>query len=184
MAEDGRAPFGGASLVLLGLPGAGKSTVGPLVAAALGRRYVDLDAEIARRAGRSIAAIFAVEGEAAFRAMERAVTAELLTPGAVPLVLSPGGGWVEDPANRAWLGAGAVAVYLRVSPEVALRRMGEAVADRPLLAGADPAQALSRILARRESFYLQSPHTVSVDSMTPDAVASSIVALARGHPRD
>ena len=184
MADAAGAPDGGAHLVLLGLPGAGKSTVGPLVAQALGRRYVDLDAEIERRAGRSVAAIFAADGEAAFRAQERAVTAELLTAGSDPLVLSPGGGWVEDPANRALLGVRAFAVYLRVSPAVALQRMGGAVADRPLLAGADPAAALSRILARREPFYLQSQHTVSVDSMPPDAVASSIVALARGHPRD
>lgn len=184
MAESVGAPFGGAHLVLLGLPGAGKSTVGPLVAAALGRPFVDLDAEIVRRAGRPVPAIFAADGEAAFRALERAVTAELLTPGTEPVVLSPGGGWVEDPANRATLGRGVVAVYLRVTPAVALQRMGGTVADRPLLAGGDPVSALSRILARREAYYLQSQHTVSVDSMTPDAVASSIVALARGHPRD
>jgi len=165
-------------LVLLGLPGAGKSTVGPLVARALGRPFVDLDVEIERREGRSIAAIFGADGEGAFRALERAATADLLAPGRPLLVFAPGGGWVEDPRHLALLGTAATAVYLRVSPAVALSRMGAAVETRPLLAGADPEAKLLQVLARREALYVQAQHTVSVDSMTPGEVASSIVALA------
>ena len=165
-------------LVLLGLPGAGKSTVGPLVAKGLGRPFVDLDSEIERREGRSIARIFVESGETAFRVMERALSDELLAPGAAAIVCAPGGGWIEDPANRARLGGVADAVYLRVSTPVALSRMASGVAARPLLAGADPAKKLEEILSRREPLYLQSRHTVSVDSMSPGQVASSIVALA------
>ncbi len=167
-------------LVLLGLPGAGKSTVGPLAAALLERPFVDLDAAIEAIRGQEVGTIFADEGEAAFRDMERRLSARLLDPAAEPIVLSPGGGWVEDAANRALLGKVADAVYLRVSPAVAVKRMGASISSRPLLAGADPALSLSRLLARREAFYLLSRHTVSVDSLTPDEVATSIVALARG----
>lgn len=176
--------FLGATLVLLGLPGAGKSTVGPLVAEALGRRFVDLDAEIERRAGCSIAELFARDGEQAFRALERSITAELVGPGLAPIVLSPGGGWVEAPEHRAMLGPSVVAVYLRVSPGVAVERMGSSVRGRPLLATGNPVTSVEQLLARRESFYLQSRHTVSVDSMSPEQVASSIVALARGEIAD
>ncbi len=183
MAESPRA-LGARHLVLLGLPGAGKSTIGPLVARALGRRFVDLDVAIEQREGRPVRELFARAGEAAFRTAERALTAELLAAGRPPLVLAPGGGWIEDPANRGWLGGAACAVYLRVSVTVALTRMGTATEDRPLLAGADPAEKLAELLARREPFYLQAEYTLSSDSMSPDAAASSIVALASASRRD
>jgi shikimate kinase len=170
--------------VLLGLPGAGKSTVGPLIADALGRPFVDLDGEIEHREGRSVAELFATRGEAAFRAAERALTAQLLAAGAAPVVLSPGGGWIEDPANRAQLGASACAVYLRVSEATAITRMGAELALRPLLAGADPASKLAELLARREPFYLQAEYTLSNDSLSPAQAASSIVALASGETGD
>lgn len=183
LAERPRA-LGARHLVLLGLPGAGKSTVGPLVARLLGREFVDLDAAIELREGRAVREIFAGAGEAVFRASERALTAELLALGRSPLVLAPGGGWIEDSANRGWLGEAAAAVYLRVSAAVALARMGEATDARPLLAGADPGEKLAELLARRESLYLQAEYTLSTDSMTPEAAASSIVALASASRRD
>ncbi len=169
---------GARHLVLLGPPGAGKSTVGRRVAKALKRRFVDLDVAIEQREGRSVAEIFAGAGEPAFRALERTLTAELLAPGTPPIVLAPGGGWIEDPANRTLLAASAEGVYLKVSPEVAVARMGARVAARPLLAGADPAARVTDLLARREQFYLQANHTVSVDSLGLEEVAAYIVALA------
>jgi shikimate kinase len=183
LAEPVRA-LGARHLVLLGLPGAGKSTIGPLVARALGREFVDLDAAIEVREGRAVREIFASAGEAAFRAAERALTADLLAEGRPPLVLAPGGGWIEDPANRARLGEAAAAVYLRVSVPVALARMGSAVGHRPLLAGADPAAKLDELLARRGPFYVQAEYTLSSDMMSPEAAASSIVALASASRRD
>lgn len=170
--------------MLLGLPGAGKSTVGPLVADAIGRPFVDLDAEIEARDGRTIARIFAESGEPFFRDLERRLTVEFTAADAPPAVIAPGGGWVESAANRALFGGVAAAVYLRVSPEVALARMGAAVEARPLLAGPEPARKLADLLARREPLYLQSNHTVSVDSLSPAEVASSIVALASDLGRD
>ncbi len=176
-------------MVLVGLPGAGKSTVGPLVAARLGPswRFVDLDTEIERRAGHSVAQIFAAEGEAAFRRLEREETVHVVNErrqarhrgdGAVAgLVLAPGGGWMLDPANLDVLGADVQTVYLRVSAESALHRMSAAAASRPLLATPDPLTALQRLLAARETVYLQANHTVAVELMSPESVADSIVAL-------
>lgn len=183
LAEPARA-LGARHLVLLGLPGAGKSTIGPLVARALGREFVDLDAAIESREGRPVREIFATAGEAAFRRAERDLTATLLAPGRSPVVLAPGGGWIEDASNRAWLGEGAAAVYLRVSVPVALARMGAAVEARPLLAGADPAAKLDELLRRRGPFYLQAEYTLSSDTMSPESAASSIVALASASRRD
>lgn len=163
-------------VILVGLPGAGKSTVGPLVARALRRGFLDFDVEIARREGRSIAQLFADEGEARFRALERALTIELQR--APPMVLAPGGGWVTTADSLELLSPPGTVVYLAVSPAVALERMGEGVCSRPLLARSDPGTALSTLLALRKDSYLQANHTVSTDSLTPLEIADCIVALA------
>ena len=167
--------------MLLGLPGAGKSTVGPLVAARLGWRFVDLDDVISAEAGFSITEIFAREGEPGFRAREARATGAIA---AEALVLAPGGGWIEDPSNMRALGVGTLSVYLRVSVMVALSRMGESAGTRPLIAGARSADQLRELLRRREALYLQANHTVNVDSMTPVAVGDSIVALASHRSAD
>ena len=179
-------------IVLVGLPGAGKSTVGPLVAERLGYRFIDLDRAIAVRAGRSVESIFAEEGEEGFRARERAETRSLAAAAKAPheaaeglgLVLAPGGGWIEDHANREALGVQVLTVYLRVSVSVAMARLAHSGEVRPLLGGPDPAFRLEELRHRREGLYLQSDHTISVDSMTPGEVALSIVGIAMGSTRD
>lgn len=178
-------------LVLLGLPGAGKSTVGPLVAERLGGAFIDLDAEIVADAGMSVGEIFEREGEVGFREREARATAALAagtsrgagtrtggSGGAPPVVVAPGGGWVEDPTNLALLGPRALSVYLRVAVDTALARMGASAGSRPLIAGAGTAERLQELFRRREHLYLQSNHTLDVDSMTPAEVCDSIVALA------
>jgi shikimate kinase len=163
-------------IVLVGLPGAGKSTVGPLVAHQLGWAFVDLDHEIERTAGRSVSEIFASEGEEGFRRRERGATLAMAEwPG---LVLSPGGGWLLDPSNLRALGDGTEVVHLRVSPAVAAARLGPRAALRPLLAGPDTVQRLQELWEARESIYLQANHTLSVDLLSPEDAASYIVALA------
>jgi shikimate kinase len=197
-------------VVLVGLPGAGKSTVGPLVAARLGWPFVDLDTAIEREAGMRIREIFAREGEVGFRRREHAATLALAAegvgagergtggagaaggtdpgskaPGPEGVVLAPGGGWMLDPANRAALGGQLVTVYLRVAPEVAARRLAASgSADRPLLAGGDAVRGLTELLARREPTYLQANHTLRADSLAPEEVATLIVALASPNRAD
>ncbi len=165
-----------ARIVLVGLPGAGKSTVGRLVAERLGWDFVDLDAEIERRIGRAIAALFAEVGESGFRDLESAATTAMAARQRV--VIATGGGWVERRSNSDAVRAGAMTVFLRVSPAVAMARLGADGGGRPLLATPKPEKALGELLARREPMYLQAQHTVSVDSLSPAELASSIVALA------
>lgn len=167
----------------MGLPGAGKSSVGARAQALLTARgeawdFVDLDTEIERRAGRTVPEIFARQGEAAFRKLERAVSLELIER--ERLILAPGGGWVELTELADQFRARSLFVFLDVSVDVAAARIEAAGGGRPLLAGANSREKLRELAARRTSLYLQSDHTLSVDSLTVDQAASYIVALASG----
>lgn len=140
--------------------------------------FEDSDVAIERRAGRTIPEIFARQGEAAFRKLERAVTAEWLER--PRLIAAMGGGWVElgDLVER--FRAASVFVYLLVSPEVAAARIEASGGGRPLLAGGETEKKVSELLARREALYVQSHHTLRVDLLPGAEVASYIVALATG----
>lgn len=165
-------------VILVGLPGAGKSTVGPLVAQALGRTFLDLDVELERRVGSSVPEQFARDGEAVFREREAAVSRELV--GAAPLVLAPGGGWLANSAAAAPLRPVGRIIYLRTAPSAALARLGEAVAHRPLLAAAaDPLAALETLLMRRAEVYESADHVLDTDGRSPAEVADCVVALVR-----
>jgi 5-deoxy-5-amino-3-dehydroquinate synthase len=141
----------GRHVVLVGMMGSGKSTVGPLVAARSGRRFVDLDTELEARSGRAIRLIFAEEGEAAFRQRETDLLGELLEADE-PVVLATGGGAVLAERNRQLLGDAATVVWLAAEPEVLAARVGRDP-SRPLLAGGDPLPALRRLCEEREAAY-------------------------------
>lgn len=164
------------NLILVGIPGSGKSTVGRAVADALGRNFLDFDAEIARRAGISVAEIFAARGEGSFRALERALTDEVRETG--NFVLAPGGGWVANPGCIEALRPPGIIIYLAVEPARALKRMAADVNARPLLRRPDPLGELERLLAERKEAYLLADHTVRADFKREDEVVADIVALA------
>jgi shikimate kinase len=168
-----------ARVVLVGMMGAGKTEVGAALAARLGWQHLDLDREIAREAGRSVAEIFAGEGEAGFRAREARCTRGLATRREV--VLSPGGGWAVQPGLLEALGEGTLSVWLQVSPEEALRRVAPAAGERPLLAGPDPLGTLRRLLAERAPHYARATLHLSTDGRSPGAVAEDIHTWFR-HP--
>lgn len=170
------------AVLLVGLSGAGKSSVGPLVAARLGWDFVDLDTEIESAAGQTVSEIFASEGEAGFRHREREATERVSFRKSV--VIATGGGWVQDPSNWASLGKGILSVYLRVSASTALARIGGERFTRPLLSVPQPEKVLQKLLEARERGYMQANHTVSVDIMSPDEVSDYIVALASGTEGD
>lgn len=175
---DGPPGAVGRHVILVGLPGAGKTTVGKRLARRLGWPFLDLDAELVRRDGRPIARQFAEDGEPAFRAREAALSAEIAerTPDAGAMVISPGGGWLENAAASAPLRRVGVLVYLRVPPAVALARIGpEGRARRPLLAGDDPLAALEALFARRRAGYETADHVVDVSALAPPQAAVAVI---------
>jgi shikimate kinase len=167
-------------IILAGFMGTGKTEVGRLLARTLGRPFVDTDALVESSAGRSVAAIFASEGEAAFRAREREAIARACN--LAEAVVAVGGGALLDLESRRRLFAAGPVICLRATPEEILRRVGEA-RDRPLLNGegtASEAERLARIeslLAARAPAYALSTHTVDTDGLTPDEVARRVRAL-------
>lgn len=157
-------------VVLVGFMAAGKSTVGPLLARGLGAGFVDLDAEVERRAGRSVAEIFRTGGEARFRELEAEATRNL-DPGP-GVVVAAGGGWMARPELRdRW--PGAVRVWLRVGAAEVLRRV-ERIGERPLLDRGDPAAGVRRLLAAREPDYRRAEIHVGTDGRTPEEVAREV----------
>lgn len=164
-------------VVLVGFMCSGKSTVGPALAARLGWEHLDLDREIERVQGRSVARIFAEGGEARFREMEAEATAALA--GRSGLVLSPGGGWITNPALLERLGPGTLSVWLQVAPETVVARSAAAPGERPLLRGPDPLAAARRLLAEREPLYRRAGLAVSTDGRDPADVVSHILGEIR-----
>ena len=158
--------------VIVGPPGSGKSTVGPLVAAALGVGFRDTDADIVEMAGKPISDIFVDDGEDHFRVLEsKALAAALATHDGV---LALGGGIVMAPANRALL-AGHNVVYLSVGLSDAVKRVGLDT-GRPLLS-VNPRATLRFLLDQRRPLYEEvATHTVDTDGRTPEDVAAAVVA--------
>jgi shikimate kinase len=152
------------TLALAGMMGSGKSTVAAILGRLLGRRVVSLDREIERAAGKPIPAIFAEDGEPAFRALERAAVASLPAGAVADL----GGGAFCDPASAARLLATGRVVFLDVSAREAARRIG-AGEGRPLAA------SWEALLARRLPLYRRAHLTVTVDGLSPEAVARRVL---------
>jgi shikimate kinase len=153
---------------LVGMPGSGKSTVGPVLAERLGVPFVELDAEIERADGRTVREIFERDGEARFRELEAAA----LTDAAArdPSVVSCGGGVVLEPANRVTLRATGVVVFLAVPLEVLAARVAPAE-DRPLIRHEGD---LERLLAERDPLYREFAAHVVDGAGAPEEVAEAI----------
>jgi shikimate kinase len=163
-------------VVLVGLSGSGKTTVGRLAARALRSPFADLDALIAERAGKSIARIFTEEGEAAFRRLETLVGAAVLA--GPPSVIATGGGYLQDARRRREALAAGLVIYLETQPEEAAARLGPA-GDRPLLVGRDTATALLQQLDERAAGYLEAHERVKTAGLSAAEVADRVVELAR-----
>lgn len=165
-------------LLLVGLPGSGKTTVGKLAAERLGAQFVDPDSIIVRKMQMPVARIFGMMGEPTFREMEhQAVDAALSGP---PAVIAPGAGWAIQPGQLDDALSRAYVVYLKVMIGTAAKRVGEGD-SRPLLAGSDPVEALRNLLKEREPFYLRAEAELKCDIKSAEQVADDLVALARAN---
>ena len=173
-------------LVLVGMMGAGKSTVGRLVSRRLDRRFVDVDEEVERSTGTTVAVLFAERGERAFRALEEQALGRCLETD-VDTVVSAGGGAVLSEMNRARLSAATV-VWLRARPETLAARVGDA-STRPLLAGAAAAVEgtaadldgrMAELQAERAPLYeAVADVVIDVDDLSAEAVAERVVQGCR-----
>jgi shikimate kinase len=163
-------------IALVGLSGSGKSTVSRWLALRLGWRVCDTDALVEQMAGRTIPAIFADEGESAFRDREtNALVAAFRDP---PVVVATGGGIVVRDVNRALLKKKALVVWLDAPTDVLIARLRSHDEERPLLAGNDPAARLEALRAQRALLYRDVAHlTLDTAHMTPQEVVGRIIAV-------
>jgi shikimate kinase len=159
------------NLALVGFMGCGKSTVGQQVARELGFEFVDTDRLVVDRAGLPIAEIFASEGEAAFRKLEREIIAELGVR--KDLVIATGGGAIVDPENFASLKAHALVICLWAGAGTIHQRTRHQN-HRPLLQQPDPLGAIQKLLAEREPFYKQADVMVNTEQRSQREVAAQV----------
>jgi shikimate kinase len=172
------AALGRRSVVLVGMMGAGKSSIGRRLAQRLGVTFIDADTEIEAAAGMTIAEIFATYGEPYFRSGEQRVIARLLDSG--PKVLATGGGAFMNPETRAGVRQKGVSVWLKAEFEVLMRRVKRrATADRPMLQG-DPAQRIRHLMDERYPVYAEADVTVISREVSHEIIVNEIVGeLAR-----
>jgi shikimate kinase len=170
--------LGRRSIVLVGMMGVGKSSIGRRLGVRLGVPFIDADAEIETAAGTTIADIFTRHGEASFRSGEARVIARLLESG--PQVLATGGGAVMNADTRAAIRAKGVSIWLNADVDVLMRRISKRKNDRPLLQTADPVATLHQLLAERGPVYAQSDLTVQSREAPHDAIVTEIISALTG----
>src|ERR1043165_9261480 len=172
------AALGRRSVVLVGMMGAGKSSIGRRLAQRLGVGFVDADAEIESAAGMTIAEIFASYGEPYFRSGEQRVIARLLESG--PQVLATGGGAFMNAETRGRIRTKGVSVGLKAEFDVLMRRVKRrAMGDRPMLQG-DPAQRIRHLMAERYPVYAEADVTVLSRDVSHEVIVAEIIGeLAR-----
>jgi shikimate kinase len=149
------------NVVLVGLPGSGKTTVGRAAARLLGWPHIDFDTEIEHRAHASVEQIFARHGEAHFRSLEQALTRELVTCSRT--MMSAGGGWITNSESVALLRPTARIIYLRAAPGSLVARLAGGRVRRPLLDVPDPAGTLERLYEDRRLLYEQADLTLDTE---------------------
>jgi shikimate kinase len=168
----------GKPLVLVGMMGAGKTTVGRRIASRMGRQFIDSDEEIERAARMTIPEIFEQRGEPEFRAGEMRVISRLLKE--KDIVLATGGGAFVNPDTRALVKAESVSVWLKADLDVLFERVSRR-SNRPLLQTADPRGTLEKLIADRYPLYAEADVTVVSRDVPQDAVAADVISALLHH---
>jgi shikimate kinase len=170
----------GRPIVLVGMMGAGKTTVGRKLAARLGRHFIDSDEEVEKAAGMSIEDIFATHGEADFRAGEVRVIARLLRES--ELVLGTGGGAFMNADTRSLVKSSALSVWIKADTDVLFARV-QRRSNRPLLKTANPRQTLQDLIDKRYPTYAEADVTVMSRDVPQDQVAGEVIEALLAHLR-
>ncbi|MEQ1900725.1 MAG: shikimate kinase [Devosia sp.] len=168
----------GRPVVLVGMMGAGKTTVGRRLASRMGRRFIDSDEEVERAAGMSIEDIFAAHGEADFRAGEQRVIARLLKE--PDLVLGTGGGAFINAETRALVKSAAISVWIKADFDLLFHRV-QRRSNRPLLKTANPRETLKTLIEQRYPIYAEADVTVQSKDVPQDQVASEVIDALLAH---
>ncbi len=176
-----RAALGRRAVVLVGMMGSGKSSVGRRLAARLGLPFVDADTEIETAAGMTIPEIFAQRGEAEFRDGERRVISRILATRA-PLVLATGGGAFMNAETRRRIGELGLSLWLKAEVDVLMRRVRKR-SNRPLLQTPDPEATMRRMLTEREPVYALADLTVMSRDDPHEVVVEEALAALDAHLR-
>lgn len=163
-------------IVLIGFMGTGKSSLGRLLARELNFSFVDTDALIEERQGRSITELFALDGEPFFRQLERDLARELAP--ARQVVISTGGGFPLEPENIRVLRPNGLIVALKATPEMIYQRIKHET-HRPLLAHADPLNRITTLLKTREAVYQNADLTLDTTHRSLEAMAAEVIAAVR-----
>jgi shikimate kinase len=167
-------------IALIGFMGTGKTVVGKILAGKLGKEFIELDALIEKKAGKSIPAVFHDDGEIAFRELE--INAVRQISGKKNVVIACGGGVVLNKINIDRLKQESVIVCLAASPSVVLKRTSTDKDGRPLLAVADRARQVKELMEFRRSYYQHSADiTINTSRLQPDTVAQRIIAKVKEH---
>jgi|SRR5579862_34390 shikimate kinase len=175
LAEAIRGALDRRSVVLIGMMGVGKSSIGRRLATRLAVRFVDADTEIEKAAGMSISDIFARHGEPDFRSGEARVIARLLEGG--PQVLATGGGAFMNEGTRAAIKEKGVSIWLSAAFEVLLQRISKRKNERPMLQTDNPEETLRHLLKVREPTYALADLTVQSREGPHDAIVAEIVSM-------
>lgn len=165
-------------IVLIGMMGAGKTTVGRRLAAKLGRRFVDSDEEVEKAAGMTIEEIFAARGEADFRAGEVKVIARLIKDHHI--VLGTGGGAFMNPETRALVKSAAVSVWIKADFDLLFQRVSRR-SNRPLLKTANPRETLQKLIDARYPTYAEADVTIVSRDIPQEQVASEVIDALIAH---
>ena len=164
------------NIILIGLPGVGKTSVGRGTARLLNRPFIDFDTEIEHREHASVAEIFSRKGETYFRSLEQALTEELA--GSKGMVMSPGGGWVTNRKTVELLRPGGRMIYLRATPKTVLARMAAGRARRPLVEGPGGITKLMELYATRRPLYERADLVVDTEVIDKTEVIARVQQYA------
>lgn len=166
------------NVILIGFMGAGKTTVGKVLAKRSSLAFADTDQLIEAKAGQTISAIFKEQGEAAFRQLETALLRNLLSEG-LPAVYSVGGGLPMQEENRALLRQLGTVIYLTIKPDTVLERL-KGDTTRPLLSGENVRERVEQLLWLRDPVYRETAHwSLAVDGKTAEELAEEILTFLK-----